>query len=161
MTRKLRNKLDYEIIYEHLRDAEFNKDKFINVENNNITDIKDKPIEGGFWASPVDSKYSWRKVFSGMDLWEQNTFFRFTLSNNAKILYINSIESIKLIPKEFIISFDKVLNLDFEKLSTVYDALHFDPSNDECLNEIMPSWQCDCILIFNPDIIETINKKIM
>ena len=153
MTEKLRKELDDEVIYEHLRDAEFTKNKFINVENNNITDIKDKPIEGGFWASPVDSKYNFRKVFSGMDSWELNTFFRFTLSNNAKILYINSIESIKLIPKEFIISFDKVLNLDFEKLSLVFDALRFDPSNDESLNEIMPSWQCDCILIFNPDIV--------
>ena len=155
MSKKQRNKSDYEIIYEHLRATEFDKNRFTNVENSN-TDIKDKPIEGGFWASPVDSKYSWRKVFSSMDSSEKNTFFRFTLSNNAKILYINSIESIKLIPKEFIISFDKVLNLDFEKLSLAFDALRFDPSNDECLNEIMPSWQCDCILIFNPDIIKTI-----
>ena len=37
------------IIFEHLRHSKFDIDKFENVKNNTITNIKDKPIDGGFY----------------------------------------------------------------------------------------------------------------
>lgn len=144
------------IIFEHLRHSKFDIDKFENVKNNTITNIKDKPIDGGLWASPINSNYSWRKVFSGMDNWEKNNSFKFSVSDDAKILCIDSLEKINLIPKKYIISYDEELFLDFEKISKDFDAIFFSPSKDDRLCKIMPHWECDSILVFNPSIIELI-----
>jgi len=46
--------------------------------------------------------------------------------------------------------------LDFEKLAGIYDAIDVSISNDPELHFALYGWDCDSILIMNPDIIQVL-----
>ena len=80
--------------------------------------------------------------------------FTFTLKDGAKVLEINSVKELKEVPK--IKDDDGVTYtmIDFEKLSESYDAIEVNISSDHNLYFSLYGWDCDSILIMNPDIIQ-------
>lgn len=111
---------------------------------------------GGLWASDIKAKYGWKDWNKSEKFAECNkeNSFTFTLSDSANVLYINSVKDLENLPKaqnKFgLISW---VSLDFEKLVETYDAIEVNISNDYNLYYKLYGWDCDSILIMNPDIV--------
>lgn len=150
--------------YIHYGHVEFDKGiMFVPIEN---VEYFTKP-RGGFWASPVDSQYGWKE-------WcESNNFctsrlcksVTFALSDNAKVFHIRSVDDLENLPRqnlELDVGVDMVY-LDFERMADLgYDAveLHLSeelPDSHGFLDGLywkLYGWDCDSILIMNPDVVE-------
>ena len=142
--------------YIHYGYTTFEKDKFKPVKN--LPECA-KPF-GGFWASRVNAIRSWKN-------WCESTQFEtnlddsfvFTINSNAKILTISNVKQLQTLPKITGITSMVQTNLDFEKLAEEYDAIEVIISKDGNLYQELFGWDCDSILIMNPNIIEE-GKKI-
>ena len=137
----------------------FGTDRF-DPDHNMSRATSNKP--SGFWASPVDSEYGWRDfVIHGMperiDGVVNAPYIVFHLKEGARVLDVRKPEDI-----EGYITADR--KIDFEKIKKDYDALelHLDGEHYEELHwGHFYGWDCDSIVIWNPDcIIEDRDKKI-
>jgi hypothetical protein len=120
---------------------------------------------GGLWASPVDADFGWKT-------WNDNEHFRecsesncftFTLTESANVYHIYSVADLKSLPEyaNFIVP-SRWYCIDFEKaLEQGYDAIELHISEEErtdtepfeCLYFKLYGWDCDSILIMNPDVV--------
>lgn len=115
-----------------------------------------KPI-GGLWASRKNGKFTW-KDWCESEEFRLHTFdssFEFTLKDHSRILELSSIDQLDNLPK--LKEFEKGswasdCCLDFEKLSTQYDAIEVTDIHE--LYFALYGWDCNSILIMNPDIVE-------
>lgn len=150
--------------YIHYGHNEFNQDLFIPISNERTWT---KP-NGGFWASPIDSKLPWKKflIDNEIDIFYDKYLlknFTFTLSDDANVIHIYSVEDLVNMPKIiYENSRSKRIFIDFEKLCNQgYDAIELHLSEErtkstlffERLHWILSAWDCDSILIMNPSII--------
>lgn len=146
--------------YIHYGSLIFNKALFRPITNNNYFN---KP-DGGLWASPVISDFGWKE-------WcESNSFrldkllehFVFALKPDANVLVIQSNTALTMLDfMGYCIDYSKKYDLplrpdeyylDFEKLlSDGYDAVQVFINNETYWS--MYGWDCDSILILNPDCI--------
>lgn len=137
--------------YIHYGSAAFDPEKFnppMNRPNGN------KPL-GGLWASPEGSAMSWKEWclaedFRVGDLAES---FRFSLVESAKILHVYGRDDIDpLLNRQ-----DGALFFDFEGLMRQgYDAVEY---HIESAWQTLYGWDCDSILVLNPDVIVPIVEK--
>lgn len=150
--------------YIHYGSNKFDKDKFLRVKN--CDHDWTKPQEGGFWASPIGTKRGWKQwcESEGFHIDKLNNSFKFDLAADSKIFHIKSYDDLKKLPK-----FPNLIcnipitslyyKIDFEKASKEYDAIELHLSEDknsnyeESLYFKLYGWDCDSILIMNPDII--------
>lgn len=113
--------------------------------------------EGGLWASGINAKYGWKDWNESEKFAECNkeNSFIFTLSDSANVLYINSVKDLENLPKTLqnAFCFTSWISLDFEKLAEIYDAVEVNISNDYDLYYKLYDWDCDSILIMNPDVV--------
>ena len=142
-------------IYVHYGHKKFCKEMCKPIEN---IQLFTKP-KGGFWASRIDAKFGWKdwcidEEFRDID---ENNAFRFKLKDNAKVLYINDTKILANLPMQQSI-IKSWLCLDFEKLSEQYDAIEVNISKCNHLYDLLYGWDCDSILIMNPDIIEEVKQ---
>lgn len=158
--------------YIHYGSSEFRKDWFEPIANRLYSN---KP-EGGLWASPIgDDVFGWvdwctSEQFNISNLDEH---FIFSLKDDSKILSLKTKRDLYELSKdvlrpnywrkgvhdcktysEFLEScenFGVEVFLDFEKLLLLgYDAIEY--SVAELYFELY-GWDCDCVLILNPDCI--------
>ena len=138
--------LSKETIFVHYGDTAFDIEKFEYVQN---CDCLPKPINGGLWASPEDSKDGWQKINSIRP--RDRNFFKFKLTETAKILILNSKDTIDKLPK-IPCKIEKFpIILDFEKLSIEYDVISYKFNGE--MDTLLPCWDCDCILVMNPNVV--------
>lgn len=150
--------------YIHYGSNKFDKDKFLRVKN--CDHDWTKPQEGGFWASRVDAEYGWRQWCEREDFHinNLNKSFKFDLTTNAKIFHIRNYEDLKKLPRlsnivQYIPITSLYYKIDFEKTSKLFDAIELHLSEDknsnykESLYFKLYGWDCDSILIMNPDVI--------
>lgn len=143
-------------MYVHYGCKEFLKSKFKEIKNINFT----KPL-GGLWASDVIAEYGWKA-------WCENEHFRectkknafyFNLAPEANVLHIRCLEDLEDLPanKRADSWLRETKLLDFETLKeSGYDAIELHLSNDYRLYWAMYGWDCDSILIMNPDVVEEV-----
>lgn len=140
--------------YVHYGHEKFDRKLFLPIENYGLFP---KP-RGGLWASRVDAKFGWkdwceRKKFRQCDDAES---FKFHLLEDTNVIVINSVDDLKKLPiqkSEFETLF---FVLDFEKmLSDGVDAIEVNLSSDWDLYMALLGWDCDSILVMNPDIVKT------
>ncbi len=143
--------------YIHYGDDNFDIDKFIPISNRPEAT---KPF-GGFWGSRKDTDFGWKEWCTEIDLKSKDLTkkLQFSLSENAKILVIDNIKCLDKLPQN---EDNHIVNkifvtLDFEKLSKQYDAIEVLISEDERLYELLYGWDCDSILVMNPNVIITKN----
>ena len=123
----------------------------------------------GFWASPIDAEFGWK------DFCEQNQMedmmggvkFTFKLSKDAKIFNIKDLDDIERLPytSSTEIAFAESVFVDFDELKRRgYDGVelfdsgighYFANKKELCFN----AWDCESIVIWNPDIIIPINEE--
>ena len=142
-------------VYIHYGDDEY---RTPNPIKNEICWVKPK---GGLWASRKDDEFGWinwcRKEEFRLDSFDR--FFEFTLKNGAKVLVLEDPDQLDFLPTTN--SPDRPYNkydrystcdLDFEKLEKKYDAIEL--KNSWKFHWPLYGWDCNCILIMNPDIVE-------
>ena len=90
-----------------------------------------------------------------------NNYFVFDLLPTARICHIRSIYDLKKLPKFSPIVQSMYYNIDFELAKKRYDAIQLHLSEEtrcgdyrESLYFKLYGWDCDSILIMNPDIIK-------
>lgn len=142
--------------YIHYGNEEFKREKFEPIKNRSMMA---KPL-GGFWASPVDSERSW-KEFCERDgvACDMTKSFTFSLSENARVLSINSVDDLAKLPVDtkgpnslcLALGLDPIP--DFEELAKNFDAIEVSISSDGRLYDKLYGWDVDSICIFNPEVI--------
>lgn len=141
--------------YIHYGSKAFNKNKFVNISNLFI-----KP-KGGLWASRIDSKYGWKE-------WnDENKFttclkensFTFSLKSGANVIELFSAGDLAALPcitenqLEFPI-YDEYYIIDYERcIKMGIDAIEV-RSISGGLYYPLYGYDCECILILNPEIVE-------
>lgn len=135
--------------------------------------ITNKPLfvkpTGGLWASPIDAQYGWAEWCKNNDFREirKENSFSFELTDDAKVYHVYSVKDLEKLPIQEddvskIIGSSSMVYLDFEKISKDYDAIELHLSEekieiDHFLNGLywkLYGWDCDSILIMNPNIIK-------
>lgn len=114
---------------------------------------------GGLWASPVDAEYGWHDWCSDENFrsYDEDNCFKFTLRKDARVLMIDGKDVLTDLPKykdpDF--SHNVWVSLDFEELVRQgYDAVEVSISDDPRLYMLLYGWDCDSILVMNPDVVE-------
>lgn len=150
--------------YIHYGDVHFDYDLFDRVRNFS----GNKPM-GGLWATPKEPKYiDWKEWCEGNDFNVDRLkySFEFELSPDAKVFNMSSGNDIYRLHDELncceydnwdwyyyqFSKFPPVEKIDFEMMIRLgYDAfmLWMDPD----LYWSMYGWDCDSLLIFNPDCV--------
>ena len=151
--------------YIHYGHKYFDINKFDQIKNETLWV---KPC-GGLWASAVDSKYGWNKFNEDnrcKECDEQNSF-KFTLKENSNVFHIYSVTDLSLLPrvelnKDLYAASKHTFFIDFENaLYSGIDAieLHLSEEKDKHngimtgLYYLLYGWDCDSILIMNPEIV--------
>lgn len=141
-------------IYIHYGNNQYYPEMFRPIQNR---EMFVKP-HGGLWASDVKDEYGWKdwnEVNEFMECNEDNSF-KFTLKDNAKILEINNVSDLNDLPKLNSILPDSFMwvFLDFEKiLEDGYDAIKYNLSKDGRLYHALYGWDCDSLLVLNPECV--------
>ena len=117
--------------------------------------------EGGLWASPVDAPYGWK------DWCRENNFrwcdetnsFRFRLKDGSNVIRLERTADLEQIPRRNEPDwFTTWFAPDFEELvKRGVDAIWL--TNSNALYWQLYGWDCDSILILNPDIVEEIQNE--
>lgn len=144
--------------YIHYGHTKFDKTMFKKIRNDTSI-LSTKPENGcGFWASDVNAECGWKEWCESEEFRDCNkeNSFKFTLADDVKVLYIDSVSDLQSLPKvkdKFDLNFSSWYLLDFEKLAETYDAVEVSISSDFDLCYQLYGWDCDSIVVMNPDVI--------
>lgn len=130
---------------------------------------------GGLWASPVDAPLSWEKWCRREHEYLESLkkYFKFTLTEDAKILHLYSANQLNELPQinfsgNSPICFKNLMYtiLDFEKIQQEYDGIELHLSEEVFPEDAdwsyrglywkLYGWDCDCILILNTNVVNVI-----
>lgn len=153
-------------IYRHYGNAKFEINKFNNIKNQNFN----KPL-GGLYASPLkDVDISWKEWCERekFRLDKLNKYFDFRLRDNAKVLTLKTKDDLVKLPRlkisyevnETVHKYN--FDIDFEKIAEEFDAImvcmYRSPIENfrDSLYWQLYGWDCDTLLVCNPNIIDLI-----
>lgn len=142
-----------DVIFKHVGMRKFDITNFEFVKNNNIDNCKYKPCNGGYWASPENSKNSWENI-QQLDDSSKKHILRFKITSDARIKYIFENKDLYYLPHID----DDIKIIDFEKSSNIYDAIYYCPKDEE-ISTLLPSWDCESILVLNPYVMDIIENN--
>ena len=128
---------------------------FVPIQN---LPMRNKP-QGGLWASRIDAEFGWRDWCkeTGFCLEHLNRSFEFTISDDANKIEIHSVLDLQKLPQQKKPNrmFENWFMPDFESLlAQKCDAIELFLSDDHELYFKLYGWDCDCILVMNPNVIE-------
>jgi len=147
----------YNQTFRHHGNKTFNKEWVAHIHNGGFGT---KPL-GGLWASPIteDGKSAWWHWCKEEEYQVKRLkqHFDFRLRNGSKIKTLITKEDLDDCPKtdtpQYSIN-DKAVYLDFEELvKQEFDAIYHESG---CLYWELYGWDCDCLLVLNPDVIEVV-----
>lgn len=153
--------------YIHYGHSEFRPELFREIKNRYAFV---KPL-GGLWASPVDAKLGWKEWCTDENFCVGRLLdsFTFKLSENSNILHIRSVHDLESLPRQKgLVMKPSWVALDFEKLlADGWDAveLHLSEESRDSFGMFdglyweLYGWDCDSILIMNPDVIEVVSDE--
>lgn len=130
-------------------------------------DLWNKPA-GGFWLSVNEGWEAWCEAEEPE--WAEGPRFKATLSKNARILEIRGKADLQGLPINPAMAdannWDLSLGhwgevyLDFETLAKEYDgvAVMVQSGNWDELYYLMYGWDCDSLVVFNPEVIENLEE---
>lgn len=141
--------------YIHYGHKKFQINRFDPIRNE---EFRNKPF-GGLWASRTDARYGWKDWNEDEQFrkCEEENSFRFTLSTSANVLEIHSHKDLDKISQVKKSLFNGSCLPDFEELLFGgVDAIELFLSDDRELYWSLYGWDCDSILIMNPNVVEEI-----
>ena len=119
--------------------------------------------KGGLWASRKDDIFGWKNWCIKEDFRTSSfdTSFEFMLKDNAKVLELKDLDQLNDLPNVnrpdrlyFRHDWSTECCLDFEKLLKEYDAVEVIDIGK--FYWALYGWDCNSILVMNPDIIELV-----
>ncbi len=135
----------------HYGANKFNPKKFKKIQNDSWI----KPI-GGLWLSPEDTEYGWRDFCTseGFRTEKLQYHFRAKFKGNAKILVIDSLSDLSILPMQ-----NAICGLtqvpDFEKIAKKYHAIWLTERGQIQTRFGHPhnlyGWDCECVIILNSE----------
>lgn len=150
--------MENKLVYIHYGD-----DTFRTPDPIQNSKYRNKP-RGGLWASRKDAEYGW-KDWCIAEEFRLDTFdrsFKFQLKDGARVLILSEKEQLDVLPNlnDFHSKNDPYADccLDFEKLSRDWDAIEL--TNCWKFQWALYGWDCDSIIIMNPDIVEIMEEKV-
>jgi hypothetical protein len=129
---------------------------------NKVKPVKNLPWRlskptGGFWVSPINSKYDWKSwcLFQDFNVNYLTKSLNIKFKKDAKVFKINDIKDIERLPT--IICYE-IKYVDYEKVSETWDALWLTSRGvNTVLWKTYPSplhgWDCESVLILNSNSI--------
>ena len=111
---------------------------------------------GGLWASRVNDPHGWKDWCETEEfrLDALGSYFLFTLKPEARVLELSHEDQLENLPKLKPYNKNDTWSeciLDFEKLAMEYDAVEV--TNIGRLYYPLYRWDCNSILVMNPDIV--------
>lgn len=143
--------------YIHYGHDSFSRESFTPIENL-ARWIKPK---GGLWGSRPDSEFNWKQwcIDNNYRLERLSEYFYFTLTPDAKILELRAIDDLAALPKiPGTESMQASVFLDYEKIREEYDAIEVFLDGDLDFQSTLCGWDCNSIIVLNPDIIRETPK---
>ncbi|MCM1087797.1 MAG: hypothetical protein NC419_06545 [Muribaculaceae bacterium] len=146
---------------------DFDREKFQAVKN---IPILAKPT-GGFWASPARSDgrqsfFGWEAFCNAVGYQPKHGLYRqfyFCIDIHANVFRIETADDYNALPKTMIadavgkerefIDFEECLRQGIDAIEYAYSAAHRNENVGEEMDIRMAGWDCDSILIMNPEII--------
>lgn len=133
---------------------------------------RNKPM-GGFWGTPEDSSNNWKNLCLSKKIRVEslNHSIRFRLIDGARVYLIDSEEKEETLPLQLIDEATKLKGIreyqpkldriyDFEALKKEgYDAVEISISECPRLFWLMYGWDCDSIVVMNPEVIEVLETN--
>lgn len=151
--------MDARTTYIHYGNTKFDPNKGFPIRNREIP--WDKP-RGGFWASPVKCRFGWRDWCEAEDFREcdDEDAIIFRLKPEATIMYIDNVETAEQLRPYLLFAQTRVVGIDFEKLvRDGWDGLEI-ALQGICgfafLWDVFYDWDCDSIVILNPNVVEVV-----
>ena len=148
-------------IYVHYGSERFDLSRFEKIVNRGTWN---KP-SGGLWASPVNAELSWQEWCKGEEfrLDRLNTNFLFTLDPTAKVCHLYTGKDLDLLPEQdsgwmgFIPDFEQMVEDGWDAIELHLSSTSKNWEGDGLYWRLY-GWDCDSILIMNPDIIRPLAK---
>lgn len=143
--------------YIHYGHNAFSKSEFSPIKNHN-TWIKPS---GGLWGSRPNSEFGWKVwcIDNNFRLERLRDYFCFTLTHDTRKLDITRPSDLEVLPKlPGSEQFGSSVFLDFEQISNDYDAVEVFLNGDLDFQSILCGWDCNSILILNPDVVRELPK---
>jgi hypothetical protein len=156
--------------YIHYGSDHFDEGRFMPIKNDILMGLSNKPL-GGLWSSDKNAEFGWKDWCKSEDFYLERLkkHFEFTLRNEARILRIDSCNILQSLPEvniEILPSTNKEIFemynsrfsrlkkyfLDFECIAKKYDAIEVLISKDYNLYYALYGWDCDTLLVMNPDV---------
>lgn len=145
--------------YIHYGHKRFEKFLFCPIRN---LECFTKP-HGGLWASPVDAEWGWKEWCTAENFrkYDEDNSFAFTLKEGANVLHLYNIKQLDGLP-QVESTYKMWCQLDFEKmLANGVDAIELHLGEEDArglgvcegLYWSLYGWDCDSILIMNPDVV--------
>jgi len=151
-------------VYIHYGSTRFDPTKNFSVRN-----IKwfTKP-KGGLWASRKNATFGWKDWCAEEDFRECNSAnsFEFVIKEGAKVITINTVEQLKKLPQVedpsnmwYCIDFEKCVELGIDAIELCwYGDEYKDITSGDLYHELY-GWDCDSIVIFNPNIVAQLEVR--
>lgn len=151
--------------YIHYGSEHFYSSLFVPIRNRPFPYVKPDP-SSGMWGSPVDSDHGWKEwcIDNDFHLEEFSESFIFELKPGSKILRITNDEELhQLVADSFFNEAYKSMYdfycLDFEDLlEQGYDAVEVHVTTYDIYFKFY-GWDCDSILILNPNCVQEIYRE--
>ena len=147
----------YDFKVRHYGSSDFHPEMFERVIDSRFNN---KPLRGGFWTSPLNSRKPWREVCVA-EGYEKELNKHADFLFNGKVLVVDSEHDVEWLPRtvEWLPRINGN-NISFETLDKVYDALHLTVNGEACTrHNVFNLWDCETFLIFNPDSITQIGSS--
>lgn len=150
--------------YIHYGHDRFDRNLFVPILNRALFV---KPF-GGLWASPVDAAWGWKQWCESENFHkgDMRKSFTFTLTDDANVIHIRSVDGLNCLPKQGPYKRLKLdpswYCIDFERLlSEGVDAIELHLSEEDHIGVDflcglywqLYGWDCDSILIMNPEVV--------
>lgn len=145
--------------YIHYGHKEFDINKFNPIKNRMGFP---KPF-GGLWASDINTSYGWKDWNKDNDFvdCDIDNSFTFELRDDANVFHIHHVTDLKKTPHKKPYQYSSFL-IDFEKMKqNGFDAIELHLSEDWDLYYELYGWDCDSILIMNPDIVIPCREEVI
>jgi hypothetical protein len=112
-----------------------------------------KPLQGtGFWASRKNATNGWKEWCISEDFNTESlkSYTIFELTDNARVYIVNNKQDVDYLKQKY--SLPNEAGIDFTKLNQDYDAIDV-TTMDNGVYHALYLWDCESILILNPEII--------
>ncbi len=135
----------------------YGHDKFIKEKVKSIKSDSSINPTGGLWGSPVDSDFGWKEfcLTTNLPTKNMNKSFKFKLTKDTNLYIIDNYSDLDRLP--FYDFTGRIRAYDYEKWTENYDAIYltkkgFHETRNPQHFHIF-AWDCECILVMNPDCI--------